>query len=76
MPKTAMRTQIVEDFERLSPELQERARDLVHGLSSPRPKGATVDELHPLVGILDEDSAREMMEAIEASCERVDRDEG
>ena len=76
MPKTAMREQIVKDFDRLSPELQERARDLVHGLGSPRPKGATVDDLHPLVGILDEDSAREMMEAIEADCERVDRDAG
>ena len=75
MPKTALRKQILEDFERLSPELQKRARDLVHGLVVARPKGATVDDLHPLVGILDEDSARQMMEAIEQGCERVDRDE-
>jgi hypothetical protein len=73
--QTTIREKLVKDFDRLSPDLQERARELVHGLLSARPKGATVDELHPLVGILDEDSAREMMEAIEAGCERV-RDEG
>lgn len=64
MPKTTLREQTLHDFDRLSPDLQERARNLVHGLTSPRPKGATVDDLHPLVGSVDEDSAREMMEAI------------
>lgn len=73
MPKIAMRKQIVDDFDRLSPDLQERARDLVHGLVVTRPKGATVDDLTPVVGILDEDSARQMMEAVAAGCEQVER---
>lgn len=64
MPKTTLREQTLHDFDRLAPDLQERARDFVRGLTSPRPKGATVDDLHPLVGLVDEDSAREMMEAI------------
>jgi hypothetical protein len=80
VPKTTLREQTLQDFDRLSPDLQERARDLVHGLTSPRPKGATVDDLHPLVGLLDEDSAREMWDAIAEGDERADgrgtRDEG
>jgi hypothetical protein len=69
--KAAIREQILGALDRLSPELQERALNLVQGLVSPRPKGATVDDLLPVVGILDDDSAREMMGAIEEGCERI-----
>lgn len=68
---TAIQKEILENLERLSPELQKRALRLVHGLSS-RPRGASVEDLLSLSGSLDEESAREMREAIEENCERID----
>jgi hypothetical protein len=66
--------QILADLDRLSPEQQRRAADPVHGLVSPLPPGASVEDLLQVAGRLDEDSARQMMEAIEEGCERVDLD--
>lgn len=45
--------------------------ELVHGLLTPLPKGASVEELIDLVGTLDDESAWQMTAAIEESCERV-----
>ncbi len=71
----AIKEQILNDLNRLSPEQQKRAADLVHGLVSPLPKGASVEDLMKVAGTLDDESAREMMAAIEEGCERVDLDE-
>lgn len=71
----AVKEQILSDLDRLSPEQQKRAAELVHGLVSPLPKGASVEGLLELAGTLDDESAREMMQAIEEGCERVDVDE-
>lgn len=71
----AVKEQILNDLDRLSPAQQERAAALVHGLISPRPKGASIEDLMSLVGTMDDESAREMREAIEEGCERVDLDE-
>lgn len=38
------------------------------------PRGATREQLQSLAGTLDRDSAREMREAIEEGCERVNPD--
>jgi hypothetical protein len=70
-----VKDQILNDLEQLSPEMQERAARLVHSLVSPLPKGASGRDLMRLSGIIDPESAREMMEAIEEGCERVDLDE-
>ena len=70
----AVKEQILNDRDRLSPELQRRAADLVHGLVSPLPKGTSGRELLRFAGTLDDESAREMNEAIEQGCERVDLD--
>jgi hypothetical protein len=70
----AVKEQILNDLDRLSPELQRRAADLVHGLVSPLPKGTSGRELLRFAGTLDDESAREMNEAIEQGCERVDLD--
>jgi hypothetical protein len=67
-----VKEQILKDLDRLSPELQRRALTLVHGLVDPFPKGASVEDLMSVAGILDDESAREMMEAIEEGCERID----
>jgi hypothetical protein len=68
----AIKEQILKDLDRLSPELQRRALELVHNLASPLSKGASVEDLMSLAGILDDESAREMIEAIEEGCERID----
>lgn len=70
----AVKEQILSDLDRLSPDLQERAAELVHGLVASLPKGASVEDLLS-IGTLDEQAAREMMQAIEDGCERVDVNE-
>lgn len=70
-----VKERILADLDRLSPEQQQRAAELVHGLMSPLPRGASVEDLLRVSGTLDEDSAREMIDAIEEGCERVDLNE-
>jgi hypothetical protein len=71
----AVKDQILQDLDQLSAEQQKQAAELVHGLVSRLPKGASIEDLMQLAGSLDDQSAREMMEAIEEGCERVDLDE-
>lgn len=70
----AVRQQILSDLERLSPEQQQRAAELVHALIEPLPEGASIESLLALAGSLDDESAREMIEAIEQDCERTEAD--
>jgi hypothetical protein len=71
----AVKAQILSDLDRLSPEKQKRAAELVHGLVSPLPKGTPGRDLLRFAGTLDDESARQMIEAIDEECERVDLDE-
>ena len=71
----AVKAQILTDLERLSSSEQKRAAELVHALVTPRPKGLPGRELLRFAGALDAESAREMRDAIEEGCERVDLDE-
>jgi hypothetical protein len=75
MVNPSIKAQILSDLERLSPDKQTRAAELVHGLISPTPKGIPGRDLMRFAGVLDADSGREMIEAIEEGCERVDLDE-
>ena len=70
----AVRQQILDDLDQLSPELQKRAAEAVHRLASSLPPGASGRDLLRFAGTLDDESAREMREAIEQGCERVDLD--
>lgn len=74
MVHPAIKEQILNDLDRLSPAMQRRAADLVHGLVSTLPQGAPGRDLLRFAGTLDDESAREMTEAIEQGCERVDPD--
>ncbi|MCG8460003.1 MAG: hypothetical protein MI919_27290 [Holophagales bacterium] len=71
----AVKEQILNDLEHLSPEQQRHAAQLVRGLVSLHPKGASPEDLLEVSGILDPVSAREMTETIEEGCEQVDLDE-
>lgn len=73
MTPSTVKQQILEDLDRLSPELQRRAQELVHGLVV-RPAGTPGKDLVRFSGILDEEGAREMQRVIEEGCERVDLD--
>ncbi len=68
---------IREDFQRalsgMSEEEQSRALTLVRGSAQP-PRGATGSDLRRIAGILDQESAREMREAVETDCRQVDPD--
>lgn len=75
MIEPAVKREILRDLDRLSPELQRKALELIRGLAGPVPKGASVEDLVSLGGTLDSDSARQMREAIEAHCERIDPNE-
>jgi hypothetical protein len=54
----AVKEQILADLERLSPEQQKQAAELVHGLVSP-PRGTAGRDLLRFAGTLDDESARE-----------------
>jgi hypothetical protein len=75
MVLAAVKEQILSDLDRLSAAEQQRAAELVHSLVSATPKGTPGRDLLPFVGTIDDESARQMIEAIEEECERVDLDE-
>jgi hypothetical protein len=74
MSEPAIKQQILDDLDRLSPPQQRQAAELVRSLVSPLPKGTPGRELLRFVGTLDEESVRQMKEAIEEGCGRVDPD--
>lgn len=72
MTAPASKTKLLEDFERLPDELQKTIGDLTHALAATRQRGTPVQELLKHAGVLDPESAREILVAIEGGCERVD----
>ena len=72
MVEATIKEQILSDLERLSPDLQARAAQLVHGLVSAAPRGVPGRDLLRFAGTIDAESIREMEEAIEDGCERID----
>ncbi len=72
MIEPTIKEQILRDLDRLSPEQQRKALQLVHSLVVPVMRGASIEDLIPLNGILDKESAQEMRAAIEEHCERID----
>ncbi len=71
----AIKEQILNDLDRLGPEQQKRAAELVHSLVSSLPQGTPGRDLLRFAGTLDDASAHEMMEAIDEGCGQVDLDE-
>ncbi len=71
----AIKEQILNYLDRLSPEQQRRAAKLVHELTSPLPRGTAGKDLLRFSGTLDDASAREMLDAINEGCGRIDLDE-
>jgi hypothetical protein len=72
---TTLKRQLLDEIERLSPEKLARVYEYAHGLASPLPRGASIDDLMALVGTIDDASARQMTAAIDEAFERVEPSE-
>ena len=70
-----IRDEIVAWIDKLSPEMQEQVLQYVTSLASSTPKGESGASLRRFSGLLDHTSAREMIQAIDEECERVDASE-
>jgi hypothetical protein len=66
MLEPALRERILADLDRLTPEQQRRAAELVHGLVSPLPTGASIDDLLHVAGTL----SRWRLRAPDDGCDR------
>ena len=63
-----VRDQILDDLDKLTPDQQLQAAELVHRLISDLPRGVPGRSLLRFSGVLDEQSAHEMTVAIEEGC--------
>jgi hypothetical protein len=66
------REELVARVEKLPPEMQEQVLRFVASLAAPGPTGESGAALRHFSGSLDPVSAREIAQAIEEHCERVD----
>jgi hypothetical protein len=66
------REELVARVEKLPPEMQEQVLRFVVSLAAPSPMGESGTALRHFSGSLDPVSAREIAQAIEDHCERVD----
>ena len=69
----AVKQQILDDLEQLSPELQQQAAERVRALVA-IPRGASLSQLQAISGTLDKESADQMRRAIEDGCGHIDND--
>lgn len=62
-----IKQQILDDLDQMSPELQRRVQELVHGLATfgDRPPSQPGKDLHRFAGMWDEQTGREIEAAIE-----------
>lgn len=70
-----VRHEIAKQVEALPPEMQERVLRFVASLAGSAPKGECGAALRQFASSLDATSARQMAQAIEEGCERVDAGE-
>ena len=64
--------ELVERMHELPAEQQQLVLGIVRSLSSKRPQGVPTNDLLAFTGVISPEDAREMADAIEEGCERVD----
>jgi hypothetical protein len=64
--------EIVERLHDLPASQQQLVLEVVRSLASHKPQGVPAKDLLPLTGAITAEDARQMMNAIEEGCERVD----
>ena len=75
MVSAVIKDELLSRIDQLPVELQRRVIAFADALVLSNPKGTPGRDLLRFAGTLDEDSAREMQEAIEDACEQVDVNE-
>ena len=75
MVSAIIKAELLSRIDQLPVELQRRVIAFADALVLSNPKGTPGRDLLRFAGTLDEDSAREMQDAIEGACERVDVNE-
>jgi len=75
MSATPIKQEIVEELEKLTPELQLQVLNFVRKLRLSPAEGVPGRELLPFAGILTPEEAELMERATEEGCERVDQGE-
>ena len=75
MVRAVIKDELLSRIDQLPVELQRRVIAFADALVLSSPKGTPGRDLLRFAGTLDEDSAREMQEAIEDACEQVDVNE-
>ncbi len=74
MVSPAIRQKLLERLDQLPLPQQRRVLDFADALVQTKPRGVPGKELAKHIGLFDEQSLREMQEAIEEHCERIDPD--
>lgn len=69
-----LKDEILERLDRLPSHLQRRVVDFADALVSTEPQGVPGTQLLKHAGAIDSQSLREMEQAIEEGCERIDPD--
>ena len=75
MVATAIQEELLKRLEQLAPEMQRRVLDFATALVLSKPKGTPAADLLRFAGTIGPEDARQMTEAIEAECERIDPNE-
>ena len=68
----SIRTEIIERMRELPAAQQQLVLEIIRSLASQRPQGIPAKDLLPFAGGISAEDAREMVDAIEEACERVD----
>ena len=75
MARSSIKQEIVKQLDHLPPELQRRVLDFTQALILSSPKGVPGRQLLRFAGVLREEDAKTMTQAIQSGCEQVDTDE-
>ena len=75
MVSPVIRDKLLEQLDQLSLPQQRKVLDFADALVQAKPRGVPGKELAQYIGLIDEQSLREMQEAIEEHCGRIDPDE-
>ncbi len=72
MISTPIKEKLLKQLDMLPEELQRRVLDFAQALALSQPKGVSGSQLLKFAGTIPEDDLRQIREAIESGCERVD----
>jgi hypothetical protein len=71
---SALERELQMRLSQLGPDEKRRVLEFTRALGTRRPRGTPGSALLPLFGSITDEDAREMLQAIEEGCERIDPD--